>query len=530
MPVFTSQGVGAAKGLGFSAATSSGPTELWAPLVGAVYSTNTGVDQYPRGARFSPYTATPSSYPQNNMWAFGSTQWSTSVGIAASILRASASDASQYGIRSAYEWTQAQDANVNGSKCTVGDLKFLSGSTSQIMYWYGQSYFSYSSSYGTLVFAKLDQQAASSYSATKFAQMGDLGNLTPTMAVNYANGAFAFSSSNSMNVYGAKPTSQTSAQYFRIKFTATTSQTNNVINFAAGTTNDTGGSFFACSSADSSTSIYLIGGIIRSSLKGLSIVRYNTTNDTITWTKEITNATYNIDSFTLWQTPTTQLSAPACMANYGCADSSDNLYVASCVKYAAGNWRPIIFKFDSSGNLLSQWEYNLTAGNRQWKVGSLVYNQQTSSLYMMAMNDTDTSKVYVIKLTTTGSYVSQTVIDCSQSSSAGAPYGSISVNTTGQYFLYGGTKTPATGGTNPSGISVLLPTDGSKTGTYGTGSTTVASVVVTYDSTSSTWTVNTSSTTGTSTSQTYTVSAGTYYATGDGATGSGGVLNTVGYI
>jgi hypothetical protein len=149
---------------------------------------------------------------------------------------------------------------------------------------------------------------------------------------------------------------------------------------------------------------------------------------------------------------------------------------------------------------------------------------------MMASNNTDTSKVYVIKLTTTGGYVSQTVIDTSKSGSPGVPNGSISVNTTGQYFAFGGAKTPATGGTLPSGISVLLPTNGSYVGTYGTGSTDVGSIVVTYDANSSTWNVNTSSTTGSSTSRTYTVSASTYTDVGSDIGPGGGANQTAGYF
>lgn len=527
-PLLGSIGADPARAYGFS--LTSGPKELWAPMSAALYSTNTGTAQYPRGAVFSPYTATPSAFPQNNLWTFGATQWTSGGAIAGSLCRFSASAASAYPTRSSFENTFSQDSNTAGSKCFVGDAKFFS-EASLTLFYYGGAYFSYSSGWGAIAFRSLTQTAASSYSTANIYFIGNNTDLSPTNAVNIANGAFAFTNGNCMNVYGAKETaSQTSATYIRCKVNAPQSFATKNVNFASGATNDTGGSGFACSASTSALSLYLVIGIIRSSLKGIAITKWDTTTDTILWTQEITNSTYNIDSITLWPTPTSVTSAAACQANYGFADENANLYVASCVKYAAGNWRPIIFKFDSSGNLLSQWEYNLTAGNREWKVGSLVYNRQTSSMFMMAMNNTDTSKVYVIKFSISGDYISQTVIDISQSSTAGSPNGSISVNNTGEYFAFGGSRAPATGGTTPAGISVLLPTNGTYTGTYGTGSTTVGSIVVSYDSNASTWTVNKSSTTGTATAKTYTVTSSTYTSVGSGSTGSVGVLNTAGYF
>ena len=527
---------GSARAYGFGR-SSSGAVELWAaPMSGVSYPSGTGVDyNRSRGARFSVYQENPSAFPQNVIWSFGTIKWDNTGGIAGNITRFSASDATKYPTRSTGGYAWAQDSVTAGSKVSIGDLKIGPSTTAYQCYVYARGYFSYSSGYGSLMFWTYIQDGASSASIAVCASVGDLANMTPIMTTTLSNGAMAITSDHSMNVFGGKPTSQTSMEYFRVKFTVTRGLTaQNKINFASGTTSDLGGSGLACSYSQSDTTIYLVCGMIRSSRKGVSVIKYNTSNDTITWAREITSATYDLDSFALWSTPADATVSLICQANYACVDENGNVYIATCVKYAAGNYRPIIFKYDSSGNLLSQWEYNRfasgSASDKEWAVGSLVYNKQTASLWMLCINPTD-NFAYIVKVSATdGSYSSELQMNEYSSSvtPGGYPGGNIDVNTTGQYIVYSGNYQPSSA-TYPAQTFQLLKTDGSNVGTrnYNAIATNFGNWTSSYNlpASGNYWNVNTSSTSGTSTSQTYTVSAGTYYSTGNGTTGSTSVNN-----
>lgn len=537
MSILTTIGNGAARAFGFSSVTGPVIGEYWAPsMSGVLYPSSTGfIGNASRGARFGSYITNPSAFPQNNIWQFGCIRESSAKGIAGNIARFSASNATKYSVRTNYIFSYSQANNNSNSKVSVGDLK-VGPSTAQVdLFYYGQGYFDYSSGYGSLMFWYTTQTDSNSYSTIPVDSVGDLSNLTPLMAVTLANGAMAITSNNSMNVYGGKPTSQTSMEYFRVKFTTPNRgiTTNKKINFVSGTTSDTGGSGFACSYLQSDTNIYLICGMVRSAKKGISIVKYNTTNDTITWAREVTNSSYDLDSFALWTTPASQSTQLICQANYGCVDENGNLYVATCVKYAAGNYRPIIFKFDSNGNLLSQWEYNRfasgSASNQSWAVGSLVYNQQTSSLWMLCINPSNNFAYVARVAATTGNYISELQFNAytTTATPGGYPSGNIDVNNSGEYIVYSGNYIPSTSTVFPASTFQLTKTDGTSVGTR--NYSTVVTNLGNWDSyyylpaSGNYWNVNTSSTIGTSTTQTYTVTSGTYYSTGSGLGGTNSV-------
>jgi outer membrane protein assembly factor BamB len=215
-----------------------------------------------------------------------------------------------------------------------------------------------------------------------------------------------------------------------------------------------------CITVDSSGNVYVGGMVSAGSAYDALIIKLDSSG-TILWQRSLAGATNTTDTI-----------------NAITVDSSGNVYITG---YGYSFTDTFVMKYNSSGTL--QWQRKLTISS---DYGTGISTDSSANVYVTIRGGSSNTFSHIVKYNTSGTIQWQRKLSASVCS-----LNAIKVDSSGNIYAAG--EGYSTTGSSTLALTAVLPTDGSKTGTYSVGGNSYVYATGTMTDSDGTWTESTPS-------------------------------------